>query len=85
MRVLVSRYSSKPSTCVVLNPSLLPALYPYCTPLTLFSPSSRPWPPFFTPTGQAGESKDWCYDNFLNYRSLQATDSVREQLVRPLL
>eukprot|EP01041_Mallomonas_annulata_P008273 gene8273-17023_t len=31
---------------------------------------------------QAGESKDWCYDNFVNYRSIQSADSVREQLTR---
>ena len=29
-----------------------------------------------------GESKEWCYDNFLNYRSLQSAESVREQLSR---
>lgn len=31
---------------------------------------------------QNGQSKDYCYDNFLNYRSLQSCDSVREQLAR---
>ena len=31
---------------------------------------------------QNGESKEWCYDNFLNYRSLQSAESVREQLSR---
>lgn len=31
---------------------------------------------------QSGDSKDWCYENFLNYRSLQGADSVREQLAR---
>ena len=31
---------------------------------------------------EAGEGKDWCYDNFINYRSMQSADSVREQLER---
>lgn len=31
---------------------------------------------------QAGDSKEWCYENFLNYRSLQAAESIREQLAR---
>jgi pre-mRNA-splicing factor ATP-dependent RNA helicase DHX15/PRP43 len=31
---------------------------------------------------QSGESKDFCYDNFLNFRSLQSCDSVRQQLER---
>lgn len=31
---------------------------------------------------QAGSSKDWCYDNFINYRSMLSVDSVREQLSR---
>ena len=31
---------------------------------------------------QAGESKEWCYDNFINYRSIQSAESVREQLLR---
>lgn len=26
--------------------------------------------------------KEWCYENFLNYRSLQSADSVRDQLSR---
>jgi hypothetical protein len=30
---------------------------------------------------QNQESADWCYDNFLNHRSLKAADSVRSQLV----
>jgi pre-mRNA-splicing factor ATP-dependent RNA helicase DHX15/PRP43 len=29
---------------------------------------------------QAGKNKDWCWDNFLNERSLQSADSVRKQL-----
>lgn len=33
---------------------------------------------------QSGANKDWCYDNFLNYRSLQSADNVREQLARIL-
>ena len=33
---------------------------------------------------QNGESKDFCYENFLNYRSLQSCDSVRQQLARIL-
>lgn len=31
---------------------------------------------------QNGESKDWCYENFLNFRSLQSADNVRNQLSR---
>ena len=31
---------------------------------------------------QNNESNEWCYDNFLNHRSLKAADSVRTQLVR---
>ena len=31
---------------------------------------------------QNGEAKDWCYDNFINFRSMQSADSVREQLAR---
>jgi pre-mRNA-splicing factor ATP-dependent RNA helicase DHX15/PRP43 len=27
-------------------------------------------------------SKDWCYDNFLNYRALQAADNIKNQLER---
>jgi HrpA-like RNA helicase len=33
---------------------------------------------------QSGESKEWCYDNFINYRSIQSADNVREQLARLL-
>jgi HrpA-like RNA helicase len=33
---------------------------------------------------QNGEAQDWCYDHFLNSRSLKAADSVRTQLVRAL-
>lgn len=33
---------------------------------------------------QADESKDWCYDNFINYRSIQSADSVRKQVERLL-
>lgn len=29
-----------------------------------------------------GADKNWCYENFLNYRSLQSADSVRTQLAR---
>lgn len=29
-----------------------------------------------------GEDSQWCYDNFLNFRSLKSADSVRTQLVR---
>ena len=32
---------------------------------------------------QNGEATEWCYDHFLNYRSIKAADSVRSQLVRP--
>jgi len=28
------------------------------------------------------EDKQWCYDNFINYRSMQSADSVRQQLER---
>lgn len=31
---------------------------------------------------QNGDGKDWCYDNFINYRSMQSADNVREQLAR---
>lgn len=31
---------------------------------------------------QSGDSKDWCYDNFINYRSVQSADNVRNQLER---
>jgi pre-mRNA-splicing factor ATP-dependent RNA helicase DHX15/PRP43 len=31
-----------------------------------------------------GESKDWCYDNFLNFRSLTSAGHVRKQLERQL-
>ena len=33
---------------------------------------------------QNQESGDWCYDHFLNQRSLKAADSVRTQLVSAL-
>ncbi len=34
--------------------------------------------------GNAGESvsRDWCYNNFINYRAISAADRVRDQLVR---
>lgn len=28
------------------------------------------------------EDSSWCYDHFLNFRSLKSADSVRTQLVR---
>lgn len=28
------------------------------------------------------ESNQWCYDNFVNYRSLMSADNVRQQLSR---
>ncbi|KAJ1438813.1 DEAH-box nuclear pre-mRNA splicing factor [Ochromonadaceae sp. CCMP2298] len=31
---------------------------------------------------QAGSSKDWCWENFINFRSMQSCESVREQLAR---
>uniref|UniRef100_A0A7S3PGC3 RNA helicase n=1 Tax=Aplanochytrium stocchinoi TaxID=215587 RepID=A0A7S3PGC3_9STRA len=31
---------------------------------------------------QSGESADWCYNNFLQYRSLKSADAVRAQLSR---
>jgi pre-mRNA-splicing factor ATP-dependent RNA helicase DHX15/PRP43 len=30
----------------------------------------------------AGECKDWCHNNFINYRSMQSAESVRNQLDR---
>jgi HrpA-like RNA helicase len=32
----------------------------------------------------AGDNKDWCYDNFINYRTMQSADSVRKQLERQM-
>ena len=32
----------------------------------------------------SGSSSEYCFDNFLNYRSLQSADSVRDQLSRQL-
>lgn len=29
---------------------------------------------------QDGNDSKWCFDNFLNYRSLQSADNVRQQL-----
>ena len=29
---------------------------------------------------QKKDNQDWCYQNFLNYRSLKAADDIREQL-----
>ena len=31
---------------------------------------------------QSGDDKNWCWDNFINYRSMNSADSVREQLKR---
>ena len=31
---------------------------------------------------QSGEDSSWCWDHFLNYRSMKSADSVREQLLR---
>jgi len=31
---------------------------------------------------QAGDDKSWCWDNFINARSMSSADSVRQQLVR---
>lgn len=28
-----------------------------------------------------GDSKDWCYDNFISYRALLTADNIRSQLV----
>jgi pre-mRNA-splicing factor ATP-dependent RNA helicase DHX15/PRP43 len=33
---------------------------------------------------ESGNDKDYCYDNFLNYRSLQSADNVRNQLARQM-
>jgi pre-mRNA-splicing factor ATP-dependent RNA helicase DHX15/PRP43 len=34
---------------------------------------------------QNGSDKDWCYENFINYRAINSADSVREQLQRIML
>lgn len=31
---------------------------------------------------QNGGDKDWCYENFINFRAISSADSVREQLQR---
>lgn len=31
---------------------------------------------------QSGDSKEWCYENYINYRSIQAAESVRDQLAK---
>mmetsp|Transcript_3416 Transcript_3416/g.4807 ORF Transcript_3416/g.4807 Transcript_3416/m.4807 type:complete len:716 (+) Transcript_3416:230-2377(+) len=31
---------------------------------------------------QAGDSKDWCYNNYINHRSMASADNVRNQLQR---
>eukprot|EP00894_Picocystis_sp_ML_P002422 jgi/Pico_ML_1/52939/g3574.t1 len=31
---------------------------------------------------QSGQSADWCFENYLNYRSLKSADNVRNQLSR---
>jgi len=31
---------------------------------------------------QNGDSKEWCYENFINFRSMQSATSVRDQLTR---
>lgn len=31
---------------------------------------------------ESGDNKDWCYENFVNYRSMQAADNIRVQLAR---
>ena len=33
---------------------------------------------------QAGGTKEWCYENFINFRSMQSAESVREQLMRQM-
>jgi pre-mRNA-splicing factor ATP-dependent RNA helicase DHX15/PRP43 len=33
---------------------------------------------------QSGNCKDWCYDNFINYRSIQSAENVRNQLERQM-
>lgn len=37
--------------------------------------------PFLSPR-KDHESNQWCYDNFVNYRSLMSADNVRQQLSR---
>lgn len=37
---------------------------------------------FFALLLQASQPKEWCYENFINFRSMQSADSVREQLAR---
>lgn len=34
---------------------------------------------------ESGKSREFCYENFLNFRSLQSTDNVRNQLQRQLI
>lgn len=34
---------------------------------------------------QNGQCKNWCYDNFINYRSIQSADNVRKQLERLMI
>ena len=34
---------------------------------------------------QNGQCKNWCYDNFINYRSVQSADNVRKQLERIMI
>lgn len=31
---------------------------------------------------QSGDSYEWCHENFINYRTMKAADSVRQQLAR---
>jgi hypothetical protein len=45
--------------------------------LLAFNPPDSPLP-FL----QAAQQKEWCFANFINYRSMQSADSVREQLAR---
>lgn len=34
---------------------------------------------------QNEESKEWCYNNYINYRAIQSADHIREQLSRIML
>lgn len=36
----------------------------------------------FSPLHTDNEDQGWCYDNFINYRSLKSADNVRQQLAR---
>lgn len=43
--------------------------------------ASLPFPLIYCPPADM-EDVQWCYDNFVNYRSLKSADNVRQQLSR---